>query len=185
MRMIVGRDTLTRRFAVVADPRATSSSSELAQQVALALAVRDRINDVVDGARRIEDIQSQLDQRASQAKDQPYAKRVGDATKALREKLEAIRAELYEVGCHADQCSLDQPVKLYNILITINGQVQTGDYAPTRQHGEMMNDFSGKVAAQLTKLRQLEDTDLTGVNKLLSEVGLPAVWVPVKKGPAA
>jgi hypothetical protein len=41
------------------------------------------------------------------------------------------------------------------------------------------------VAAQLTKLRQLEDTDLTGLNKLLSEVGMPGVWVAPKKGPAA
>jgi hypothetical protein len=103
----------------------------------------------------------------------------------LRDKLEAIRAELYEVGCHADECTLDQPVRLYNILITINSQVQTGDYAPTKQHGEMVTDFSNKVAAQLTKLRQLEDTDLTGLNKLLSEVGMPGVWVAPKKGPAA
>jgi photosystem II stability/assembly factor-like uncharacterized protein len=184
-RLIAGKDTLVRRFAVAADPRAPSTTAELLQQFTLALAVRDRINDVVAGAHQIEDLQSQLDQRTAQSKDQPYAKRVSDAVKPLRDKLEAIRAELYEVGCHADECTLDQPVKLYNILITINSQVQTGDYAPTKQHGEMVTDFSKKVADQLSKLGQLENTDLSALNKLLGEVGMPAVWVAPRKGPAA
>jgi len=184
-RMIVGRDTLVRQFAVVADPRQTSTTAELIAQFELAGKVRDRITDVVDGVTRIEDIQSQLDQRTSQAKDSPSAsKRVSDAAKALREKLEAIRVELYEVGCHVDQCSLDQPMKLYNMLITMNAQVQTGDYGPTRQHGEMFADFSGKVGEQLRKLQQLEDADLAALNRVLAEIQLPVVYVPARKAVA-
>ncbi|HUQ81778.1 MAG TPA: glycosyl hydrolase [Gemmatimonadaceae bacterium] len=181
VRLIVGRDTLVRQFAVVPDPRVKTTTAELVRQFALAANVRDRISDVVDGATRIEDIQAQLDQRVSQSKSQAYASRVADAVKPLREKLEAIRAELYEVGCHVDQCSLDQPMKLYNMLITMNSQVQTGDYGPTKQHGEMFTDFSGKVGDQLRKLQQLEDADIVAINKLLTELQLPVVFVPVKK----
>jgi len=72
-------------------------------------------------------------------------------------------------------------VKLYNILITINGQVQTGDYGPTKQHGEMFADFSGKVGDQLKKLQALEDADLVTINKLLTELQLPVVYVPPRK----
>ena len=158
-----------------------TTPAELARQFALATNVRDRINDVADGATRIEDIQAQLDQRTAQSKDQAYASRVADAVKPLRAKLEAIRAELYEVGCHVDQCSLDQPMKLYNMLITMNGQVQTGDYGPTKQHGEMFTDFSGKVGEQLKKLQALEDADLVAINKLLTELQLPVVYVPPRK----
>jgi hypothetical protein len=143
--------------------------------------VRDRINDVVDGATRIEDIQAQLDKRVSQSKAGGSESRVADAIKPLRAKLEAIRAELYEVGCHVDQCSLDQPMKLYNMLITMNGQVQTGDYGPTKQHGEMFTDFSAKVGDQLKKLQAIEDADLVALNKLLTELQLPVVYVPPRK----
>jgi hypothetical protein len=59
--------------------------------------------------------------------------------------------------------------------------VQTGDYGPTKQHGEMFADFSGKVAAQLTKLQALEDADLVAINKLLTELQLPVVYVPPRK----
>jgi hypothetical protein len=152
-------------------------------QFELAIKVRDRITDVVDAAVRVEGIQGQMDQRVGLTKDQSYAKRVADAAKPVREKLETVRTELYEVGCHADQCSLDQPIKLYNILLTIAAQVQTGDYAPTRQHGEMFADFSAKVGEQLRKLQRIEDTDVAALNKLLTELQVPLVYAPPRKAP--
>jgi photosystem II stability/assembly factor-like uncharacterized protein len=180
-RLIVGADTMTRTFGIIADPRVKTPRADLVAQFDAAIKARDRITDVVDAAQRIEDFQSQIDDRAARTKDQPYAKRVSDAATPLRRRFEAIRAELYEVGCHVDQCTLDQPVKLYNMLITLNAQVQTGDYAPTKQHGEVFAELSGKVADQLRKLQQLEDTDLAALNRLLGELNLPAVFVPPKK----
>jgi hypothetical protein len=181
VRLIVNRDTLVRQFAIASDPRVRTTVAELVRQFELASQVRDRINDLSDAVTRLEDIQSQLDQRVSQSKDQSFAKQVGDAAKALRAKLEAIRSELYEVGCHADQCSLDQPVRLYNILLTTALQVQTGDYGPTKQHGDMFTDFSAKVGEQLRRLQTVEDSDLASMNKLLLDNRLPQVYVAPRK----
>src|SRR5581483_822597 len=147
----------------VADPRVTTPTADLVAQFDAAIRVRDRINDVVDGALRIEDLQAQLDVRVRNAGDLPDSAaraRVTRAAKALRTKLEGIRSELYEVGCHVDQCTLDQPVKLYNKLISLNYQVQVGDYPPTKQHGEIYADLSGQLNVQLQKLAALEATDL-------------------------
>jgi hypothetical protein len=179
----VGKDTLTRRFAIVADPRVKTTAAELQQQFDLAIKVRDRINDIVDAASRVESIQGQLDQRVSMTKDQSYAKRVSDVVKPAREKLETVRADLFEIGCHADQCTLDQPIKLYNIMLTIAGQVQTGDYAPTKQHADMFADFSSKVGDQQRRLQLIEDTDIAAVNKVLTELQVPLVFAPPKKAP--
>lgn len=181
VRLIVGRDTLARSFAVIADPRVKSTTAELVQQFETVLKVRDRITEVTDHSVRIEDIQGQLDQRVAQSKDLAFAKRVDSVASPLRKKFEAIRAELYEVGCHVDQCSLDQPMKLYNQLLTINSQIQAGDYAPTRQHLEMFAEWSAKVAEQLRRLQQLESSDLAAFNQLLKELGMPEVFVPVRK----
>jgi photosystem II stability/assembly factor-like uncharacterized protein len=183
VRLIVGKDSLTRRFAVVADPRVRTSTAELIAQFEAVMRTRDQINEVVESSQRIEDIQLQLDQRVRQTKEEPFGARVDSAAKPLRKKFEGVRAELYEVGCHVDQCSLDQPMKLYNQLLTINSQIQTGDYAPTRQHGEMIADFTAKVAEQLRRLQQLEASELAAFNKLLLELNLPAVFVPPRKVP--
>jgi photosystem II stability/assembly factor-like uncharacterized protein len=182
VRLVVGADTLTRSFAVVADPRATSTTADLVAQAQASLRVRDRLNDLVDAATRIEDIQAQLDQRSAQAKAVADAKKIADQAKALRKQLEEIRAALYEVGCHVDQCTLDQPIRLYNMLITLNAQLQTGDYAPSRQLGEVTTDLVGKLNAELQRLQQLEDAELKAMNDTLKAAGLPPVFVPKKAG---
>jgi photosystem II stability/assembly factor-like uncharacterized protein len=183
VRLITGTDTVARRFAVVADPRISTTTAELLAQFDAVIRTRDRITEVAESALRIEEIQSQLDQRVRQTKGQAYGARVDSAAGPLRKKFEAVRAELYEVGCHVDQCSLDQPMKLYNQLLTINSQVQVGDYPPTKQHGEMIADFAAKVAEQVRRLQQLEAAELAAFNKLLAELNLPAVFVPPRKLP--
>ena len=184
VRLIVDADTLTRNFEVIADPRATSTTAELTAQAEASLRVRDRLNDLVNAATRVEDIQAQLDQRTTQAKGAPEAKKVTDEAAALRKKFEAIRTALYEVGCHADQCTLDQPIKLYNMLITLNMQLQTGDYPPTKQLREVADDLSGKLDTELKRLLLLEESELKAMNDLLRAAGLPHVFVPKKPGVA-
>jgi hypothetical protein len=181
VRLLLDKDTLVRRFEIVSDPRVKTPTAELVAQFETALRTRDRITEVAEAAVRVEDLQSQLDTRAKQTKDEAFGKRVGDAAKAVRKKLESVRAELFEIGCHVDQCTLDQPIRLYNMLITLNMQVQTGDYGPTKQHGEIYTDLSGKVMEQLRKLQQIEDTDLAAFNKMLDELKIPGVFVPAKK----
>ena len=181
VRLITGKDTLVRQFAVTADPRVKSTTAELIAQFEAIIKVRDKITEVSENSTRVEDIQGQLDQRVTQSKDLAFAKRVDSAAAPIRKKFEAIRAELYEVGCHVDQCSLDQPMKIYNQLLTINSQIQTGDYAPTKQHLEMLADWTAQVDVQLRKLQELEQNELAAFNRLLQELGMPAVFVPARK----
>ena len=172
---------IARSFNVVADPRVQTPTIDLVAQFQAALRVRDRISELVDAVARVEDIQAQLDERTRQTKEHSAAKRIADASAPLRKKFEEVRSALYEVHCHVDQCTLDQPIRLYNMLITLNAQVQTGDYAPTRQHGEVLAELAGKLADQLRKMQQLEESDLTAFNKLLQELGIPGVYVPPRK----
>jgi len=179
-RLIVGTDTSTRQFAVVADPRATATTADLTAQFDAGQRVRARITEIVERVERLEDLQAQLDARVEQTKDQAYAKQVADAAKAARAKLELVRDQLYEIGCHVDQCTLDQPVRLYNWFITLNSQVQQGAYAPTQQHGEIYSDLAGKLSTQLQAMDRIEQDDLRKFNELLQGLGIPSVFVKPK-----
>ncbi len=180
VRLIVGTDSSSRQFAVVADPRATATTADLTAQFEAGQRVRARINEIVERVERLEDLQAQLDARVEQTKDQAYAKQVADAAKAARTKLEVVRDQLYEIGCHVDQCTLDMPVRLYNWFITLNAQVQQGAYAPTQQHGEIYTDLAAKLAAQLQVLDRIEQEDLRKFNELLQGLGIPSVFVKPK-----
>jgi hypothetical protein len=185
VRLIVGNDTLQRTFTVRADPRVTSSTADLVAQYVAARRVIARIDEVVSEVKRVEDLQSQIDDRvkrltegSASAIDIAAAK---DSAKALRSRLEAVRAELYEVGCHVDQCTLDMPTKLYNKFITLNMQVQVGAYAPTQQHGTMYDGLKAQLDRQLRTLQQLESEDVARLNALLERLGLPPLHLPTRQ----
>lgn len=180
VRLIVGKDTLVRPFTVAPDPRVTLTAAEYKAQFDAANVVGARITSITESVARIEDLQRQLDDRARQADAQPYAKDVRDAASALRKQLEAVRAEIYEVYTKADQATLNYPIKLYQMFISLNGQVLEGTNPPTKQHGEITTDLSTKLDTQLRTLQGLEEKELGAFNALLSRLGVPNVFAPKK-----
>jgi hypothetical protein len=177
VRLTADGKTYTQPFVVVNDPRTGVTAADLQAQIAAWLQLRDQLDSTVSTAKHIETMEGELDARIEQVKKLPYASRVESAGKPLRTKLEAIRAELVEVHSHADEITLHYPVKLYNMMLTLNGQLLTGDAAPTASQMETLKDLSGKVDAQLQKLRELESGDVGAFNRLMKELDVPAVDV--------
>lgn len=181
VRLIVGADTMSRRFTVAADPRIATTTADLVAQYAAARRTIDRIDEIVENVKRVEDLQSQIDDRTKRPADSAATARLAADAKATRAKLEAVRAELYEVGCHVDQCTLDMPVKLYNKFITLNMQLQTGAYAPTQAHGQVHDGLKAQLDARLQELERIEAEDIPRLNRVLEALGLPALYVKPRK----
>lgn len=181
VRLTADGKSYTQPFVVVNDPRTNVTPADLQAQAAAWFRLRDALDSTVTSARDIETMEKQLDQRVEQVKKAPYASRVSAAAKPLRAKLEAIREELVEVHSHADEITLHYPVKLYNMMLTLNVQLITGDNAPTQSQLESLKDLSGKVDAQLQKLRELENGDVGAFNRLMKELDVPAVSVKSAK----
>ena len=184
VRLIAGKDTLTRPLAIIEDPRIQVATADLQKGFDLAIRVRDRITAISEAFNRIEELQAQIDNRVTQTSDQSFAKRLKDATTPVRAKLEVVRGELVDWYNHADQSTLHFPIRLYNMMLSLASQVQSADAAPTKQHGEIFNDLSAKVEAQLRALQQVESTEVPALNKLLLQLEVPPVYIkpPRPKG---
>lgn len=180
VRLIVGRDTMTRDFTVKLDPRLDATQADLAQQFDLGLKVQGRINQIGEAFARIEDLQKQIDVRVDQSGDQSYASRVKDASKPVRQQLEVVRTELVDWYNHDDQATLHFPIKLYNMMLSLNSQVLGQDAAPNKQHGEILSELGGKIDVQLQRLQQLEEKEIKALNTLLTELGLPPIYLAPK-----
>jgi photosystem II stability/assembly factor-like uncharacterized protein len=181
VRLIVGRDTMSRPLTIVEDPRIQVATADLQKSFDLAIRVRDKITEISDAFNRIEDLQEQIDKRVDQTKDQSYAASLKSATKPVRDKLEVVRTELVDWYNHADQSTLHFPIRLYNMMLTLADQVQSADAAPTKQHGEIFTDLGRKVDVQVRALQQIEASEVANLNKLLIQLGVPPVYVkPVK-----
>jgi len=182
VRLIVGKDTLTQSFTVKLDPRLDATTADLQQTFDLGIKVQDRLNSIVDAFGRIEELQQQIDVRVEQSAAQEYAARVKEASKPVREHLEVVRTELVDWFNHDDQATLHFPIKLYNMMLSLNSQVLGQEAAPTKQHGEILNELGGKIDVQLERLQQLEATEIRELNTLLQGLGLPPIFLaPAKK----
>jgi photosystem II stability/assembly factor-like uncharacterized protein len=181
VRLTADGKSFTQPFTVVNDPRTSVTPTALQSQLAAWSQLRDHIDSTVDAAKDIETMQDQVNARIKQVKGQSYASRVENAGKPLHAKMEEIREALIEVHSHADEITLHYPVKLYNMMLTLNGQLLTGDAAPTQSQMEQLKDLSGKVDAQLQKLRELENSDVGAFNNLMKELDVPAVMVKAPK----
>ncbi len=180
-RLIVGNDTISRPFRVLPDPRVSFSAAEYQAQFAAVAAAVLRLNSISEGVARLEDLQHQIDQRLSQSSSQSYVDQVKKAATPVREKLEKVRAELYEVNTKADQATLNYPVKLYQIFITLNAQVNCCAFPPTEQYGQVFREFSVKLDTQLKMMQTIEENDLKQLNALLGSLGIPPVFIAPKK----
>ena len=182
VRLIVGKDTMTKAFTVKLDPRLDATTADLQQTFDLGLKVQERLNSIVESFDRIEDLQKQIDVRVAQSSEQAYAKQVKDAAKPVRDRLEVVRTELVDWYNHDDQATLHFPIKLYNMMLSLNSQVLGQEAAPNKQHGEILDELGGKVDVQLQRLRQLESTELAALNVQLQQLGLPPIFIPPALG---
>lgn len=175
VRLTVGSAAMERRFQVTEDPRVKTSPSDLAAEYALALQVRDAIDSTVMSVQRIESIQQQLRHRRIQAKHMPYEARVSAAVDTLVAQLDSVRFALAAVESHADEITLNYPIKLYNKLLTLNVMVQGADAAPTPAQRAVYAELSGKVTEQLARLRAIEQVRLAAFDTLIRTLQIPAI----------
>jgi photosystem II stability/assembly factor-like uncharacterized protein len=181
VRLTVNGRSQTQPFTVIDDPRIGATAAELAATYDYSVRTVAKVNELGDAVRRIESMQSQIDQRVAQAKGQPYAARIAAQAAPLRARLEAVRAELADVHSHADQITLHYPVKLYNQMLNVNRMAQSFETGPTTQSETVLRDMSGRIDAQLGRLRALEASDVGAFNRLLEELHVPGVSVEEAK----
>ena len=107
------------------------------------------------------------------AADEPWADRVDSVAGVAHDSLEAVRASLICIHCHAGESSLNYPIQLYNMLLTMNYMVQGAHAAPTGADTASFQWLTGKLDAQLARMRAVEQGPVAGLEALLREVGQP------------
>jgi hypothetical protein len=180
VRLTAAGRVLTQPFTVRGDPRLKTTQAEYDAQLALSRQVEAKTNEISDAVTRILDVEHALDDRVAAAGGQPYQARVRDAAKPLRASLEALRDSLVEIHSHADEITLHYPIRYYNMMLSLQGMVQSADAAPTAQEGGVYGELSPKIDTQLGRLRALETTELAAFNALLRELNVPAIVLPAR-----
>jgi formiminotetrahydrofolate cyclodeaminase len=149
------------------------------------LKIRDKLTETHNAVAQIRDVKRQLGDLLTRAADQPNAKPVVDAGRALNAKLSAVEEELYQVKNQSSQDPLNFPIKLNNKLAALGSIVASADAQPTEQSFTLYEELASKIDAQLRQLNQVMTTDLKAFNTLVRTSDIPAVIIkPTAPAPA-
>jgi hypothetical protein len=184
VKLTVDGKTMTESFEVRKDPRVSTTQEEFQKQFDILAKIRDKFSETSEAIIAIRDVRKQAQDYATRVKDQPNAKPIIDAAKALGDKLTAIEEELYQTKNRSNQDPLNYPIRLNNKLAALAGAIAGADAQPTEQQVAVYEDLTGRINAQMEKLRQALATDVPAFNKLVRDQNAPAVWVKSRPGGA-
>ena len=183
LRLKVDGKSATAPLEIKPDPRVQATPQEMQQQLAMQLAVRERmsaLHEAVLGLRSERDQLAQLKARAGS--DARFAALVGRA-EAAAQALTAIERRLVAVDVKSTEGTLRFPVQLNEQFDSLRGGLDYADAAPVPAIREVLDDYSAALDAQLQKLAEVRARDLSAVNEEARKLDLPAVSLPA--GPPA
>jgi photosystem II stability/assembly factor-like uncharacterized protein len=193
-----GRDTLRQRVDVRRDPNSEGTDSDITAQVALALRIRDAMNETValidesEWSRRgFEQLRSNLRERLKDLREYgPSPGRdlsIADAEAFLKEidgvekKVIEIESKLYDItltGARED--AFRSPNQLYEKLASVGSDVSasSSDFRPTDQHGQVYGMLREQLDGLKKQFSGLVANDLSAFAARAAKLGvtLPVIF---------
>ncbi|HMD99201.1 MAG TPA: glycosyl hydrolase [Terriglobia bacterium] len=169
--------TLTEPFEVKLDPRIKTSPADLEKQFELMTRINEKVSADHDAVKQIRDLRAELADLRKRLGDDPGAKPIVEATKAIDKKITEIEEALIQTKTKSGEDALNYPIKLNDKLMGLGGTVQSADTAPTRQSYEVLDDLSRQLDEPLAKWREVMSKDVPALNESMHKAKLGAVLI--------
>jgi hypothetical protein len=184
VRLTVDGQSYTQPFELKKDPRLRTTPEDFNRQFALLSKIRDKLTETHNAITQMREVRRQLDDLVKRIAEQPNAKTLADAGRALDARLRAVEEELYQTKNQSSQDPLNYPIRLNNKLAALGNIVASADAAPTEQSFTLYEELATKIDAQLRLFNQLMSNDLKAFNQLVRSNDIPALIVRPTPAPA-
>jgi hypothetical protein len=167
--LTVGSQTLSADFAIIKDPRFSTTPDDYAKQFALVKELTGKLSALNGAVNRIRRMKNQL---KTLGEGQPE---LAEKTRAASESLTAIEAVLVDVNKQSPRDVLRNPAGLNDTLVDLINTCTLADAAPTVQAEAVSRELMANVDRQLAKLDVLIAGDIAAINKSAAERGVAYV----------
>jgi len=171
VRLTADGKTVSQPITVVRNPLHEATDADLQKQFALAIQIRDKVNEANNAVIEIRDLKAQVADRLSKSPDGALA----GAGNKLTTDLSAVEGEIYQVKNQAGEDPLNFPIKVNNRLASLLGVVTSADGAPIGSVPGIFTDLKAELKVQTDQLARVLATDLPAFNAQASRLGLAVV----------
>jgi photosystem II stability/assembly factor-like uncharacterized protein len=177
VRLTVLGKSYTAPLEIQPDPRLKVTQADLQKQFDLLLKIRDKTTETDDAINQMRDLRDQMKAIDKRLKNDPRAKTVADAGKALDKKMTEVEEALIQTKAKSGQDVLNFPIRLNNQLVALGGVVGSADAAPTQQSYEVFDMLSKAIDEQLAKWKSIVATDVKSYNDTVKQQDVPALML--------
>jgi photosystem II stability/assembly factor-like uncharacterized protein len=147
------------------------TDADLRAQSSLALRIRDKVSEANDAVILSRNIKREAADRLKRNADA----QLRQAGERLTTHLSDVEDDIYQVKNQSGQDPLNFPIRINNRLANLLRVVTTGDGRPIANAPVLLDEYSGLLGVQMTRLQRVVNTDLTAFNAELKRLGLPQI----------
>lgn len=179
VRVTVDGQTETQPFELQPDPRLHVTEAQLQQQFDLSMQIIDELKSVQGAILEIRSLHSALAKVRAQAGSGKIAngQQVIQAANALEQKATAVEDELIQRKSIANEDPLNFPVRLNNLIASLNALVGRGAVAPTQPDYEEAGELKAMATQYLKQWSEIKTGDLATFNAMLAHSKVPAIML--------
>ena len=177
-RLTVGDHVGTQSFRVLPDPRVQSTAADYRVQDELLAAVSADISAIHGGVNQVRAVRNQVNQAVERSKEQPGAKAIAGAGKALVDQLDVAEDSLIQKRTVDGQTVINFPMRLNQFFIYLLNVVDGADDGVTDGARSRYADLQRHWAGVRAILDRVLTDDLAAFNAVIRDQGIPAVVVP-------
>lgn len=166
VRLYVNGESEEKTFALLSDPRYSTSVADLQEQFDFILAVRDKLTETHQAILDIRKMRRDITETEDRLSEDDH-KDILELTSGIKRELDSIEKALYQTKNRSRQDPLNYPIRLGNKLAALNGVVATGSWRPTDQSYEVRDMLVSLIDVQLGRLSEIVEDKIPGLNRIL------------------
>jgi hypothetical protein len=177
VRVTVDGKSETQPFEITPDPRLHVTEAQLQQQFDLDMSIRGELRQVQGALLQIRALHTRLAAlRAAVAANKiAHGAPMLRAANELERKTTAVEGKMIQRKSVASEDPLNFPIRLNNMIASLNALVERGASAPTQAEMTDFDQLKAMAATDLKEWKRVKQTDLASFNALLAKSGQPAV----------
>ncbi|MEZ4772611.1 MAG: glycosyl hydrolase [Bacteroidia bacterium] len=169
VRLVLGNDSTESPFTILKDPRSSASDSDLQAQFDFLIKVRDKLSETHQAIVDIRKVREQMAQISSRIGKKEEYKEIAAAIKSVDSTMTAIEETLYQTKNRSGQDPLNYPIRLNNKLAHLGSLNSLGDFPPTQQSLDFLEEVSKAIDKQLEKWEEVSTKKLPEINRMVIE----------------
>ncbi len=169
--------TLTQNFEIKMNPNLKGvTEADIKSTFEVASRIRDKETEANEAVILIRDMRSKLETAMKTTSDDHLKTK----SESFIKNITAIEEELYQTKNRSSQDPLNFPIKLNNRIAALRRSLETGDGKPTAGVSKVFDELSKELSGLQTKLDQVMNAELPGINKILEEKGIKSIYLKVR-----